>query len=452
MKKFGLFLILAGIGLVAYRSPVAGWAPAREKSLRSAEATPADSALAGVSVRRVSTSRIIHRFFDTSPISPSGRYLALFRFPDEHRSPKPGDAGEVVLVDLKMGTERTVAQSRGWEMQLGANVQWGKTDADLFYNDVDPNTWKAFAVQLNPLTGKSRRMNGTVFMVSNDGQYLASYNLIASRRAQVGYGVVVPDSLVRRNVGPVSDDGIDVTSVASGACRRLVSIREIYERSVPGIAVSNPNDFEYYCFQVKWNPQGNRLLTTLKWTPLGGGNRRRAVITMRADGSDIRTAVTPEQWAQGGHHINWMPDGEHLSMNLNADGKPGLELVTFKYDGTDMKTVFVPGSGHPSFHPGGLLLVVTDAYPDEPISPGQGQSPIRLLHVQTGREDRVYTVFVSDSQGEFRIDPHPAWDRSGRYVVFNGFTDSTRNVYVADLREVLKKQPHSSVAREHGSR
>jgi len=443
---------LAGIWLVAYRSPVARWAPAKEESLSPVLLPLTDSSLAGVPVRRVSTGRIIHRFFDTSPISPSGRYLALFRFPYENQSPKPGDAGEVVLVDLKTGTERTVAQSRGWEMQLGANVQWGRTDADLFYNDVDPVSWKAFAVQLNPLTGQSRRMEGTVFMVSNDGQYLASYNLITSRRAQVGYGVVVPDSLVPRNVGPVQDDGIDVTTVTTGARRRLVSIREMYERSVPGIAVSNPNDFEYYCFQVKWNPQGTRLLTTLQWTPLGGGNRRRAVITMRADGSDIRTAVTPEQWALGGHHINWMPDGEHLSMNLNVDDKPGLELVTFKYDGTGRKTVFVPGSGHPSFHPGGLPLVVTDAYPDEPISPGQGQSPIRLLHVQMSREDRVYTVFVSDSQGEFRIDPHPAWDRSGRYLVFNGFTDSTRNVYVADLREVLKKQPYSSVATKRGSR
>ncbi|HEX9959237.1 MAG TPA: hypothetical protein VGA96_18345, partial [Fibrella sp.] len=78
-----------------------------------------------VPVVKVSSGRVIHRFFDTSPLSPSGRYLALFRFPQETRSPKPGEVGEVILVDRQTGQERVVAQSRGWEMQLGANVQWG---------------------------------------------------------------------------------------------------------------------------------------------------------------------------------------------------------------------------------------------------------------------------------------------------------------------------------------
>src|SRR5688572_29519287 len=68
---------------------------------------------------RIATDRIIHRFFDTSPISPSGRYVGLFRLPNENRSPEPGQVGEVVLVDLATARERTVAESRGWEVQMG---------------------------------------------------------------------------------------------------------------------------------------------------------------------------------------------------------------------------------------------------------------------------------------------------------------------------------------------
>ncbi|MHC5035401.1 MAG: hypothetical protein ACYTFZ_10230, partial [Planctomycetota bacterium] len=51
----------------------------------------------------------IHRFFDTSPISPSGRYLALTRFLREDRPPSPSEAAEVVLVDLQTGATRTLA-------------------------------------------------------------------------------------------------------------------------------------------------------------------------------------------------------------------------------------------------------------------------------------------------------------------------------------------------------
>ena len=390
-----------------------------------------------ISVKHVSTGRVIHRFFHTSPLSPSGKFLALFRMPYENRSPKPGDAGEVILVDLETGKERVVAQSRGWEVQLGANVQWGASDHELLYNDVDTAVWKAFCVVLDPITGKSRRLDGTIFMVSNNGKQIASYNLISSTYAQVGYGVVIPKNLVRKNIGPVGDDGIEITDIASGKSKRIVTIKDIYQKTIPAIAIANPQEYEYYCFQVKWNPQGTRLLTTVQWAPVKGGARLRSVITMRTDGSDIRTAITPEQWAKGGHHVNWMPDGEHLSMNLNIDGKEGLELISVKYDGTDLKTVFTPGSGHPSFHPKGLPLIITDAYPNEPITRRNGTVPIRLLHTDTGKEEKVAEVFVSNAEGEFRIDPHPAWDRSGRYVIFNGFTGNTRNVYIADLTSIV---------------
>jgi hypothetical protein len=337
-------------------------------------------------------------------------------------------------VDIKTGAERVVAVSRGWEVQLGANVQWGKNDQELLFNDVDTTTWKAFCVVLDPLSGRSRRLDGTIFMASSNGKKIASYNLINSRYAQVGYGVVVPEHLAKRNIGPVDDDGIYITEVASGTTRRIITIRDIYEKTQPSITIPNPQEYEYYCFQVKWNPQGTRLLTTVQWAPVKGGARLRAVITMLPDGSDIKTAITPEQWAKGGHHINWMPDGEHLSMNLNVDGKPGLELISVKYDGTELRNVFTPGSGHPSFHPKGFPFIITDAYPNEPITKRNGTVPIRLLNTATGKEENVAEVFVSNADGEFRIDPHPAWDRTGRYVIFNGFTGNTRNVYIADLK------------------
>ncbi len=432
--------IAMGFGL-AHVSVCAGVEPAWSQF----PAVKAD--VKGVRIVRVATGRTIHRFFDTSPFSPSGRYLALFRFPQEKHSPQPGEVGEVVLVDLVNGQERVVAESRGFEMQLGANVQWGATDADLFFNDVDPQTWRAFAVHLNPQTGKSRRLEGTVFMVSSDGRQLASYNLIQSPRAQIGYGVVVPESArPPRNIGPVASDGVSVTDVATGVSRRIVSIRDIYEKTKPDIAIPNPDEFEYYCFQVKWNPQGTRLLTTVQWSPrtdrnavrsAAGQGRRRAVITMRPDGSELRTAVTPAQWAKGGHHINWMPDGEHLSMNLDIDGQPGLEVISVRAGGTDMKIIFKPGSGHPSQHSGGQPFFITDAYPDEPVARHDGTSPLRLIDLKRGTEQTIGSIFVSMTAGEFRVDPHPAWDRTGRYVAFNGFVGGTRGVFVADLSALL---------------
>ena len=382
--------------------------------------------------------RMLHRFFDTSPISPSGRFLATFRMPYENRSPAPGDAGDVVVLDLQSGQERVVGQSRGWETQVGANVQWGRSDAELYFNDVEPGVWQAFAVQLDPATGKRRAVDGPVFMASRDGTTLLAHNLVKSPRAQPGYGVIIPADRVVKNIGPVADDGLYVTDTRTGRRRMLVSLKTIYEQATPSIRIAEPEKYEYYCFQAKWSPQGTRLLTAVQWAPVSGGKRQRAVITMNRDGGDIHTAITAAQWARGGHHINWTPDGIHVSMNLASEDDPGLGIISARYDGSELRTLFKPGSGHPSFHPGGRFII-TDAYPSESVAFGDGSVPLRLIDTQQNTCTNIVRIFVSATRGEFRVDPHPAWDASGRFVVFNGYASGTRKVYIADVGELLKK-------------
>jgi len=392
-----------------------------------------------VPVYRISSNSTIHRFFDTSPISPSGRYVALFKMPYENKSPQPGDMGDVMLVDLKEGTEKSIAKTCGWEVQMGANVQWGANDSVVFYNNVDTTSWKPYCAKLNPFTGEIKKLDGTIFMASNDGKMLVSHDLIKSKLAQTGYGVILPDSLVKRNIGAPADDGVYVTDTDTGEEKLLVSIADIYEHSIPSIKIPNMIDYEYYCFQAKWNPQGTKLLTTIQWSPIGGGPRRRVVVTMNADGGNLRTAITADQWAKGGHHINWHPDGKHVTMNLNVRGKEGLEIIKVRDDGTDMQVIYPKGSGHPSFHKNGRYIV-TDAYPNEDISFGDGSVPIRLIDTKLQTETCIARIYVSDiGGGEFRTDPHPAWDDSGKYITFNGYVGNTRQVYVADVSKLIEK-------------
>ena len=400
-----------------------------------------------VPVVRIATGRIIHRFFDTSPISPSGRYVGLFRLPNEVRPPQPGEAGEVVVVDLETGKERVVAQSRGWETQMGANVQWGRTDADLFYNDVDPATWTPFAVHRDPVSGTARKLNGTVFTVSPDGTQLTSYNLITSRRIQVGYGVVLPEDRTPRHIGPVAHDGIVVTDISTGRSRMVASIRDIYDRAMPRLEIERAERCEFYLFQVRWNRQGTRLMTFLRWhdpQAAKGGPRLLTLVTMKPDGSDIRLAVTPKQYARGGHHPMWAPDGENITINLNIrDGTKELDLVSVRYDGTKMRSIHPVGSGHPSMHPT-LPFVITDAYPREPVTRGDGTAPLRMIDLRNKAEVALAQVQLTRSDSaeltsEHRIDAHPVWDSTGRFIVFNGVHNDTRSVFVADVGAWLEK-------------
>src|ERR1700732_1535276 len=136
--------------------------------------------------------RCIHRFYDSSPISPSGRFVALTRLPYDDKLPIPGDRAEIVLIDLSQGTTRVIADTRGWDTQLGAQVQWGNDDHALFFNDVDILTWTPFGVRLDPSTEKRKRLDGPAYAISPDGKLSASPCLLRTSRTQRGYTVLGP--------------------------------------------------------------------------------------------------------------------------------------------------------------------------------------------------------------------------------------------------------------------
>jgi hypothetical protein len=391
----------------------------------------------------------IHRFYDSSPFSPSGRYLALTRLPFEHRTPRPGETAEVLLVDLETGDTHVVAETRGWDTQLGAQVQWGADDRTLLYNDVDTRSWTPFGVRADPLGDERHRLDGTIYAVSLDGRWSAGPCLMRTARTQPGYGVVVPPERIPANHGAAADDGIYLTDTLTGRSRLLVSIAAIFEEAFPPGTRDQYRRGDFYGFHVKWNPQGTRLLFVLRWLPRTRWPWRRKkkyrrfnVTTLEADGSHARIAISDTLWRRGGNHPNWCPDGEHVLMNLNNDGD-GLRFVQVKYDGSNRVTLSrsIPGSGHPTMHPDGRHIL-TDAYPREPVAFGDGTTPIRWVDLKDSSEITLVRIRTqSDHErgaAALRVDPHPAWDRRFERIAFNACPDGRRRVFVADLSGLVR--------------
>ncbi len=392
----------------------------------------------------------LHRFFDTSPISPSGRYLAVFQMPFEDRQPLPGERGAVCVIDLQTGDDFLVAETCGWEPQMGANINWGASDHELFFNDVDTTTWRPFAWKLDPLTGARTRMEGTVYHASPDGRRLISANMTTMRRTQPGYGVVVPDDVMRRNTGLVDDDGFYLTDTRTGAARLLVSLREMFTRAQPAIQADDMQRYEPYGFHSKFSPQGDWLMLSVRWFPtqetpvwnmfkIDHNAVRFAWITMPLSGGAMHCAIGPEQWIKGGHHATWFPDGTRISMNLNIN-RDGLRFVQVQRNGSDLHSMRddLPGSGHPTLHPDGVHLL-TDTYTNEDVAFGDGTIPLRWVNLRTGAEEALVRINTRQpcGDGALRVDPHPAWDRTWRYVTFNAFVEGTRRVFIADLSSVI---------------
>ncbi len=381
----------------------------------------------------------IHRFFDTSPISSDGRYLAVCQLPFENRLPSPGDAAYVVVVDLENGEERIVCETRGWGIQVGANLQWGG-NRWLYYNDVDERNWSPCLVQLDLYTGKTRRMGKGVFMLSPDGRYALTHNLAKSRITQQGYGVAVPDAYLTRNDNLPQNDGFFLTDTANGRCRLMMPLAQLIMHGI-----EKPETFAggaFYGFQCKWSPDGQRIMYVVRWLPNDGGLRRAMVFTSDKDGGDIHLALHYKEWAKGGHHVNWHPDSHRITMNLilNSDH---LKLVSFGYDGSQLHPIMdnVFGSGHPSYHRDGRFIL-TDAYVDQDLfAYADGSVAIRLIDTEKQTEQEIIRMKTRTGQdANLRLDPHPAWSKDGRYIVFNGFATGTRRVYIADLSRLLEEE------------
>ena len=132
---------------------------------------------------------VIHRFFDSSPFSPSGRYLALTRINREKAI--FGERAEVLVLDLSNGSEMVVSITYGWGSQLGAQVQWGANDSQLFYNEVTnvgimrsqshafigSGGWYIYGVAHNIFSMKKRKLRCPIYHVSSDGNYAISSDL-----------------------------------------------------------------------------------------------------------------------------------------------------------------------------------------------------------------------------------------------------------------------------------
>ncbi len=393
------------------------------------------------------------RFFDTPALSPSGRYAACFRLPFEDRLPAAGDAGEIVLIDLHAGPDaaRVVATTRGWEPQLGAQVQWGATDDAIYFSDVEPGEWRPFTAAVNPRTGERRRIDGPLYHVSPDGRYAVGTNPRLMRRTQGGYGVVVPEAAVPERRGAPDDDGVWLTDAATGKATLLHSLASVFKQFEEELEVGELNDWRCFCFHSKFAPTGDRLLFTLRYfrTDYDGSapmkdseaDLRFAICTCRRDGSDLAMPVPPRAWRHGGHHINFSPDGESLSMNLGGFGE-SLRFVRTPADREALEPILtdVRGSGHPSLHPDGRHLL-TDCYWHEQQfnDDATGTTLLRWIDTITGEEQHLHCVEnrPTTSINTLRIDPHPCWDRSWRFVTFTGLAGGTRRLFLADLRPVL---------------
>ena len=395
--------------------------------------------------RVVGGARTTHRFFDSSAISPSGRYVCATRTRREGPADvTPGDVAEVVVYDLqKKRKDRFPVVYRrptaAWDAQLGAQVQWGASDDDLYFNDVVGTRGDGApivrGVRSDWQRGRETRLPTPVYHVTRDGARAAApRDLAALRMTQDGYGVVATPAQLRHL--ETQKDGVHVLDLRTNATAflelsALVAAAELEERprAVAGGDARKGAECHRHVFHVKWNAKGTRLLVVVRarghGCPRGDANH---ALTVDPDGADVKVVAT---WLRDGNHPNWLEDGR---LSMNYEGK----VCAFDdVEGASCQVLSERASGHPVGVPGRGDLVVTDTYAKEHAAFGleAGEAALRVL--SGGDREAWLGVFPVAALGTmptdvWRCDAHPAFDLKGRRLALNVWVRGSRRVAVTD--------------------
>ena len=386
----------------------------------------------------------IHTFFDVNPFSPSQRYLAVSKLPYQDRDAKYGDKVDVCVVDLENETIETVYSTKGWGYQLGANLNWGKTNRYLYTNDIIND--QTVCVRIDLETKETKGFAGPMYHMAPDESAVVGFPLDIINVTQMGYGVPNYRDF-DEVVGAPLDEGLWQTSLTTNKKKLLVSLNDTYQKADDPEFLKGGN---CYFFHSKYNLQGTRIFQVMRCLfpesivssnpPKSGWNPM--LFTFNGDGTDVHQSVTREQWSNRGNHPNWHPDGEHIVMNMTPKwlGENDMRFCMFHHTGKDFKILSNKhsGSGHPSVNPDSSYLL-SDYYVGEYKKLNYRESPIRLINLNTKEEVHICTVFtdLQIEKSTFRVDPHPVWSRDYKKVCFNGAPEGNRQVFIADINYLI---------------
>ncbi len=403
----------------------------------------------------------LHTFYDVCPWSPSGKYLAVTRFPYQGKKPVWGDMAEVCIVDLQEQKIKTVYTTKAWSFQLGANVQWGHANDRFVYTN-DIINGQAVCVRVDLESEEIKAFAGPKYDIAPDDRSVISPNLSNMNIHQYGYAI--PDGPGGKPIpftkADMDKEGLWKTDLEKNEKKLLVSLSQFFAAAEDDKKYDNSIG---YLFHSKFNRQNTRILQVFR-AQVNNKGRNASLFSMDTDGDHLKQCLNSNHWNQiarlggSGNHPNWHPDGERVIMNCVPKwlGYQDMLFCSFRYDGSDFTVLSEKhlGSGHPSIHISGNYLLA-DAYPKQQYASGPGETDgtvgLRLLNLTNDTEMLLGNIpndvgggvkqsIPEDSVtggSQHKLDPHPAWSRNYQQICFNGAPNGIRQVFIADLQNLI---------------
>jgi hypothetical protein len=339
---------------------IVGWCGCNEVPIRN-ENQRLESSLRSKLVSRVG-HETIHRFFDTSALSPSEGYVAVTELPSRSISPSLEDRyANITLYNVLTNEHEVIDRTLAWSSQLGAQLQWGATDNELFYNTLlrSPSCLSSVPCSSYDLKGvvyhvKERvkeYLSCPVYHVSLNGKFTVSPDLLKVSATQKGYGI----DWIDLKINSFASDAVMGNDVEKGTCSVLYSLKEVAE----SVGIDS-NIRPTYSFHTKWSTDSKYIMfvmrTIEKGIPITSAlsiverapkvRVQHLFILRRGNKKGIRYILS---WAskpflrtvcsgngscldevvvlRDGNHPNWVPHSLKITMNLERNLYSSSDLM-----------------------------------------------------------------------------------------------------------------------------
>lgn len=344
----------------------------------------------------------IHSYFNACPESPDGRWVLLFA------STQPdGHVGQIVIVCRQSGERLIVADHVTVEdAHRQAYQQWCSGGRRIVYQDFHGQRWQIRSYEV------ASRQTRVLF-----------------EGCQLGWGQAAGDlvPIYGPHWAPGEHRNLLLLDVTTGRIHMPATITQICDQSPAWVRAAFDPAVASVFFPIL-SPNFRRVMFKLS-QPAGGEFRSRAaskragLMVMDLDSGQLIRAA--EHWG----HPAWHPDSQTIITTPNLL----IDLRT----GTEERMASLPEwpGSHPSFHPGGRLIL-SDTYLRGEGVP-RGWWAIALGDPRTGRIHHVHELHeLPGGATSWRPPhPHPTFTPDGRRIYFNISAGRWTRLHVASIEE-----------------
>ncbi len=422
------------------------------------------------------TPRGKHHFFgyyDRCPWDRDDQYLLSLETDLMHRVPSADDAAGIGIVDFARDRlYRRVAETYAWNFQEGTKFQWVDGFGEPAFVHNDRREGKFVAVVRNVEGRELRCFSEPVYHVAEQGRRALSVNFSRVARTVAGYGYAgVPDATCHE-LAP-ENDGIRLLSLDDGRADLLASFAEI-AKFEPSERMAG---CEHWIMHLLFNPSGTRFVFIHRWASPFQAAKRQAI---RVSLSQIRTRVRnwwPMRMARPLLRILYktiqttvFPGYQSRLLVMDSEGKSlrclandsivshyswrdddhllcwaarpplGLRYWLFDVRSAEAEVVgegILDADGHCTYRPDGRWILTDTDGPNE-----ASEHTLILFDTATGTriDQGNYHTRPELVGAHYRCDLHPRFDRRGRRVCFDSTHEGDRQVYVADVADIVGRQ------------